>query len=330
LTDPRGPTIDTLLSEQIEAVGALSWGPSLLGLLRQLHPRVLVSFGCAILALAGMAAGVAWLNTLPPREQLLRLTGELQVLRLEDAVTGAFRITVLSEGKLYTFDFNHAQRLAAMPSWVGPRHGEGNMAVDLRYFEIGRNRKVVDVVLGEERVLSYDEVIKRTTEKVAKDRQSAIGFGAIGALLIFVGGLARLAQGSSHVLAVPNPETTIGAALWVLLYGTALVVMLTEPAILHRAFGAEVFQLPIEYVLPAVLALLFLPFWPGFIGFASLTLHSLRKGRGGKLGLLLEMGSALASGTPAERRMAIKMHWLLAYFTLLFGGWIFYAAMIGI
>jgi hypothetical protein len=300
----------------------------LLGLLRQLHPRVVVSVGCAILALAGMAAGVAWLNTLPPREQLLRLTGELQELRLEDAVTGAFRITVLSEGKLYTFDFKHAQRLAAMPSRL--RHGEGNIAVSLKYFEIGRNNKVVDVVLGEERVLSYDEVIERTTEKVAKDRQSAIGFGAIGAFLIFVGGLARLAQGSSHVLAVPNPETTIGAALWVLLYGTALVVMLTEPAILHRAFGAEVFQLPIEYVLPAVLALLFLPFWPGFIGLASLTLHALRKGRGGKLGLLLEMGSALASGTPAEQRMAIKMLWLLAYFTVLFGGWIFYAAMIGI
>ena len=79
-----------------------------------------------------------------------------------------------------------------------------------------------------------------------------------------------------------------------------------------------------------ILALLFLPFWPGFIGLASLTLHSLRKGRGGKLGLLLEMGSALASGTPAERREAIKMLWLFAYFTLLFGGWIFYAAMIGI
>jgi len=44
----------------------------------------------------------------------------------------------------------------------------------------------------------------------------------------------------------------------------------------------------------------------------------------------LEMGSALASGDPAERRVAIKVLWLLAYFILLFGGWIFYAAMIGI
>jgi len=92
----------------------------LLGLLRQLHPRLVVRFGFAILALAGMAAGVAWLNTLPPREQLLCLTGELQELRLEDAVTGAFKITVLSDGKLYTLDFDRAQRLAAIPSWAGP------------------------------------------------------------------------------------------------------------------------------------------------------------------------------------------------------------------
>src|SRR5690349_18455259 len=155
-------------------------GSSVLGLLRQLHPRVIVSFGCAILALAGMAGGVAWLNTLPPREQLLRLTGELQELRLEDAATGAFKITVVAEGKLYTFDFDHAQRPAALPSWVGPRYGRGNIAVDLKYIEIGRHKKVIDVVLGNERVLSYDEVIKRITEKVVKDRQSAIGFGAVG------------------------------------------------------------------------------------------------------------------------------------------------------
>jgi hypothetical protein len=302
----------------------------LLGLLRQLHPRVVVSFGCAILVLAGMAGGVAWLNTLPPREHLLGLRGQLQELRLEDAVTGTFKITIVSEGKLHTFDFDHAQRPAALPLWAGPRHGQGNIAVGLKYFEIGRNKKVVDVVLGNERLLSYDEVVKRTTEKVAKDRQSAIGFGAIGALLIFMGGLARLAQGSSHVFAVPNPAITIGAALWVLLYGTALVVMLTEPAILHRAFGAEALQLPIEYVLPAALAVLFLPLWPGFIDLASLTLKSLRKGRGGKLGLVVEMVSALASGAPAERRMAIKVLWLLAYLTLLFGGWILYAAVLGI
>jgi hypothetical protein len=308
------------------------WARSLggIGLLRYLHPRVVVSFGCAMLALAGMAAAVAWLNTLPPREQLLHLTGQLRELRLEDASTGAFKITLLSDGKLYTFDFDKAQRLAATPSWERLRDGQGNIAVALSYFEIGRAKKVVDVVLSKERVLSYDEVASRTAERVAKDRHSAIGFGAMGALLIFVGGLARLAQRSSHGLAAPNLETTIGAMLWVLLYGTALVVMLTEPVILHRAFGAELFQLPIEYVLPGALALLFLPFWPGFMGLASLTLQAMRKGRGGKVGLVLEMGSALASGNSAERRMAIKMLWLLAYFTLLVAAWIVYAAMLGI
>ena len=117
-------------------------GSSLLGLLRQLHPRVVVSFGFAILALAGMAAGVAWLNTLPPREQLLCLTGELQELRLEDAVTGAFKITVLSDGKLYTLDFDRAQRLAAIPSWAGPGHSQGKITVGLKYFESAPIRRL--------------------------------------------------------------------------------------------------------------------------------------------------------------------------------------------
>jgi hypothetical protein len=300
-----------------------------LGLLKHLHTRVVVSFGCAMLALAGMAAGVAWLNTLPPHEQLLHLTGQLQETRL-DASTGAARITLLSDGRLNTFEFDKTQRLAALPSWESLKDGQGDIAVAVSYFEIGRSKKVVDVVLGKERVLSYDEVASRTGQKVAKDWQSAIGFAAIGALLICLGGLARLAQGDSQSLAVPNPETTIGAMLWVLLYGGALVVMLTEPVTLHRAFGAEVFHLPIEYVLPAALALLFLPFWPGFMGLAAITLHAMRKGRGGKVGLILEMRSALASRDSGERRDAIRMLWLLAYFTLLVGGWIIYAAMLGI
>ena len=118
--------------------------------------------------------------------------------------------------------------------------------------------------------------------------------------------------------------------LWVLLYGIVLMVMLTEPAIVHRAFGTEAFHLPIEYILPAALAVLFLPLWPGFMGLASLTLRAAHNGRAGKLALVLEMGSALASGTPAERRMAIKMLWLISYFTLLVVGWIFYAGMLGI
>jgi hypothetical protein len=277
-----------------------------------------------------MAAGVAWLNTLPPPEQLHRLTGQLQELRLKDASAGAFEITLLSGGERYTFDFDHAQRLVAMPSLQSRNAGEGEIAVALSYFDLGRYRKVVDLVLGEERVLAYDEVTSRIAEKVAKDRDSAIGIAAIGAFMICVGGLARLARRSPHNLAPPSHDATLAAMFWVLLYGTGLVVMLTEPAILHRAFGAEVFHLPIEYVLPVALALLFAPFWSGFTGLASLTMRATRKGRGGKLGLILEMGAALGSANAAERRMAIKALWLLAYFALLVGGWIAYTAMLGI
>ena len=300
----------------------------MLALLRQLHRRVVVFSGCALLALAGMAGGVAWLNVLPRRELLLHLTGQLQDLRLEDASTGAFKITLVSEGKLHTFHFDGVKRVVAMPS--PERDGQGNIAVALSYFEIGRSNRVVDVILGNEQVLSYEEVTTRTAEKVAKDRNSAIGIAAIGALLILFGGVARLVRGSSHDVAEPNPDRTIGVVLWVLLYGIVLMVMLTEPAILHRAFGTEAFHLSIEYILPAALAVLFLPLWPGFMGLASLTLRAAQNGSGGKLALVLEMGSALVSGTPAERRMAINVLWLLTYFTLLVVGWIFYAAMLGI
>jgi hypothetical protein len=165
---------------------------------------------------------------------------------------------------------------------------------------------------------------------VAKDHNGAIGFGATGALLISLGGLAWLARRSSHRSAAPNPDTTIAALCWLALYALTLVVILTEPAILHRAFGTEVFRLPIEYVLPAALALLLLPLWPGFMGFASLLRRAMNKGRAGTLGVILEMRLALASDHPAERRMAIKTLWFFAYFALLIGAWIAYASMIGI
>ena len=303
----------------------------MLGPLRQLHPRAAVIFGCAMLALAGMAAGVAWLGALPPRDQLLHLTGQVQELKLQDASTGAFKITLLSAGALHTFDFDNAHRLVDLPSWTERLgDGRGEMTVALHYFALGRKRKVVDVVLGKERVLSYDDVARMAADKATKDRNSAIGFGAMGGLLISLGGLARLARGKSHQPAAPNPDTTIGALCWLAFYGLILVVMLTEPAILHRAFGVEVFHLPIEYVVPPALALLFLPLWPGCMGLASLTRQAMHKGRGGKLGMVLEMRSALASNNPAERRMAIKMLWFLAYFGLLVAAWIVYATMIGI
>lgn len=165
---------------------------------------------------------------------------------------------------------------------------------------------------------------------VAENHNGALAFGAPGALLIAVGGLAWLARRSSHRSAAPNPATTIAALCWLALYGIALVVILTEPAILHRAFGAEAFRLPIEYVVPAALLLLLLPLWPGFMGMASMLRQAMHKGRGGMLGILLEARSALASDHPAERRMALKALWFFAYFILLIGAWIAYAEMIGV
>ena len=43
--------------------------------------------------------------------------------------------------------------------------------------------------------------------------------------------------------------------------------------------------------------------------------------------MILEIRSALASGNPAQRQMAIKTLWFFAYFGLLAGAWIAYAAM---
>jgi hypothetical protein len=148
----------------------------------------------------------------------------------------------------------------------------------------------------------------------------------MGVVLISFGGLVRLARGNSYPRAIPDS----GALLWLVFYGLLLVVMLTEPAILHRAFGAEAFHLPIEYALPVVLALLLLPLWPGCMGLTSLLAQAMRKGRGGKIGMILEIRSALASDNPAERQMAIKTLWFFAYFGLLAGAWIAYAAMLGI
>ncbi len=166
---------------------------------------------------------------------------------------------------------------------------------------------------------------------VGTDRNGTIGFGTTGALLLSLGVLAWLARRSSHrPPAAPNPETTIAALCWLALYGVTLAAILTQPAILHRAFGAEALQLPIEYVVPAALALLLLPLWPGFMGFAGLLRRAMGKGRAGMLGIVLEIRVALASGDPAQRRMALKTLWFFAYFILLIGGWIAYAETIGV
>jgi hypothetical protein len=165
---------------------------------------------------------------------------------------------------------------------------------------------------------------------VTKDLNSVMGFGATGGLFVALGGLAWMARRSSNQAVESNPELTIAALCWLLLYGGMLVVMLTEPVVLHRAFGTEIFHLPIEFVLPAVLALVLLPLWPGLVGLASLLRQAMGKGRRGILGVIAEMQSAFASGRRAHRRMALQALWFFAYFILLTGTWIVYAAMLGI
>jgi hypothetical protein len=307
-------------------------GDNLLGLLKQLRPRGPVIFGCAILALAGMTGLLAWLDTIPPWNQLRHVRGELHDIVLQSARTGAFKITLASGGKFYTFEFENAHRLVALLSQRDnseARRIDPRATIAVAYYSFGRGMKVVDVTLGQDNVLSYKDVASLAAEKVVKDRNSAIGLGALGTFLIFLGGAARIAAGGSQY-AAPNADTTMGVLCWLTLYGLAVVVILTEPAILHSAFGARAFMLPIEYVLPMALALLFLPLWPGCMGLSTLMRQATRKGIGGKLGLIIEMRSLLASRNPKERRTAIEVIWFFAYFILLCTAWIAYAALLGI
>src|SRR5262249_53754369 len=153
---------------------------------------------------------------------------------------------------------------------------------------------------------------------------------ALGALIVLLGGLARAVRGGSHHAPPSSPEVTIGAVCWLALYGIALVVILTEPTILHQAWGSEAFGVPIEYVVPPALAAVLLPLWPGCMGLAALTRQAMSKGRGGRLGLLLELRAALGSHDPVQRRMAVKTLWFLGYFASIAAAWIAYAAALGI
>lgn len=198
----------------------------MLGLIRQLHPRAAVVLGGSAMAVAGMSALRAWLDTVPPRDQLLHLTGQVQELRLRNPNTGAFTITLLSAGALHTFDFNNARRLAGLPSWKRLGDGRGEITATLSYFAFGRGKKVVDVVLGKDRVLSYDEVARRAAEEATKYRHIAIGLGVMGALQLALAGLARLVRGSSHQPAAPNTSVTL-FWLTIFVFGVILVVMLS-------------------------------------------------------------------------------------------------------
>src|SRR5262249_19033996 len=153
-----------------------------------------------------------------------------QTLQLKDAKAGTFRMTILSGGDEHAFDLDRAQRLLRLFDGGQP---PSSTIVALAYFEQGRTKTAVDVIVGTEQVLSYEDVARRAAEKTAQDRSSAIGFGAFGTLLILLGGLARLARGSPHQAPAPNRVMTLGAICWLAFYGTALIVIVTEPTILH-------------------------------------------------------------------------------------------------
>jgi hypothetical protein len=289
----------------------------LVRLLKQLHPRVAVLSGCAILLVAGMAGMLAWTQTVPPRDELRLVTGQLQELVLQNARAGAFKITLASEGVLHTFEFKNAHRLVAL---LSPRESPEGRQIDravtvaLAYYPFGRGKQVADVTLGQDNVLSYKDVASLAAEEVVRDRNTAIGLGALGALLIFLGGAARIARGGLGEVAAPNPNTTHSEVLMVLLilFGGPLVVILAEPATLHRAFGVEAFHLPIEYVLSMALALFFfLPLWLGYMGLFALVRRATRDGRVGKAGLIREVGPP----------------WLFIY-PILF--WLVFATMFGV
>ncbi|HZV20960.1 MAG TPA: hypothetical protein VE986_05370 [Hyphomicrobiales bacterium] len=266
-------------------------------LLKQVHPRVAVLSGCAILLIAGMTGLLAWAGMVPPRGQLRLVTGQLQELVLKNAHAGAFKITLASGGALQTFEFKNAHRLVALlPEGenTGGRQINPAATVTLAYYPFGRWKEVVDVTLGEDNVLNYEDVASLAAQKAVRDRNAAIGLGALGAFLIFLGGAARIARGRLEEVAAPNLNTTGGEMLVVslILFGGPLAVILAEPAALHRAFGVEAFHLPIEFVLPAALALLFfLPLWLGSMGLSALVRRAMRNGRHGEAGLIWEIGS---------------------------------------
>jgi hypothetical protein len=291
-----------------EAVG----GARVVGLLKQMQPRLAMIFGCCILALAGMSALLAWAGTVPPRGQLRWVTGQLQELELQNARAGVFRITLASEGAVHTFYLENAHRLVTL---LSRRQIDGAETVAVAYYPFGRSTKVVDVTLGQDNVLSYEDVASLAAGEEVKKRNTAIGLAALGALMIFLGGAAWIARASSKEVVEPSQERTFDVLMWLFIYGAALVVILSRPETAHRAFGAEAFHLAIEYVVPVALALLFLPMSASFI---DLVRRAICKGRWHQWGSVSEVGGAF------------RALWPLAYLILLCVSWAVYATIKGI
>jgi hypothetical protein len=247
--------------------------------------------GFAMLILAGMNGLLASSNTIAPRDQLRQVTGQLQELVLQDARAGAFTITLASEGALHTFEFKNAHRLVTL---LSPRENlDGRqinpaVTVALTYFPDGLGKTVVDVTLGQDNVLSYEDVASLAAKNVARDRNTAMGLGAFGALLIFLGGAAWIARVGLEEAAAPVTNGSEVLLILLIMFGLNLVVILAEPATLHRRFGDEAFHLPIEYVVSTALALLFfLPLWLSYMGLSALAHKAMRDGGVGKAGWII-------------------------------------------
>jgi hypothetical protein len=290
--------------------------------------------GCGILLLAGVNGLLAWFDTIAPRDQLRHVTGQLQELVPQDTRAGAFKITLASGGALDTFEFENAHRLVALLSPkedLDGRQINPAVTVALAYYPFGRAKQVVDVTLGQDNVLSYEDVARLAAEKVIVDRNTAIGFGALGALFIFLGSAARIAGGGSGRVAGLSPCESHNKGLvlfltynedlvlfWLVIFGGPLVVILADPTTLHRKFGVEALHLPIEYVLSIALALLFfLPLWLSYLGLSAVGLRAMRDGWGiGKTSLIWEIAGLIWEISPLWFFIYPILFWIVFAMTL--------------
>jgi len=125
--------------------------------------------------------------------------------------------------------------------------------VGLRYFELGRMTRC-RCVLGDEKVLRYEEVEGPAGEKGDEGQQQAPSGLVQWALARSLRRLPGLPEAARTHLTAPKPPTKpIGACAGLEFYGSSWWVMLTNPADLDRAFGAEAFSDDIESVLPIAL-----------------------------------------------------------------------------
>jgi len=285
-----------------------------------MRPRIFLTFAAALFVLAGMSGLLAWLAGVPARDQLLTASGSLERVEIADRGKGAYRVSLRDGGGVRSFYVEGAR------DWDSATATRG-ASVTVGTYMFGRSERVADLYVGALHVLDYADVARAAESKAARERAGAAGYTALGLVLVAVGALIWTVSPPD---APPAPGREIGLALWVVLAGLIGVVMITEPVILHRAFGRETFGWPTEYaVVPAVMLLL-LPLLPGCMGFGEISLQAFRKGRAGKFGLAREIGEAVLRGEGERRRAGLRAVWFFAYLAVLAVAWILYADRLGI